>query len=284
MRTNILKSIFFLGIILLSACQSQDKMPTSSTVAFPLLTLDATSGKKIESGVLNAKFKIDMYYKDYPVDSRVVIAMNGKYSNLKIFNASIKTFPATLTLTDAQLVQLFGLTTINTGDYFQVGLDVLMADGKWYPAFDASGVTYSSGPSNLPGANPIIKFKAVCKLNIDEFVGTATISDSYWYGGDYTTPIVKVDATHLKIKNFALLSNGGDITMTIDPDTYIVTVTKQVMAPNLADWGLANYTNPTVTGKGEIDPCTRTIKLTGLQYAVDQGAFSPDPGSVVISY
>ena len=282
MRTNILKSIFFLGVILLSACQTQDKMPEITKVSFPLFTLDATSGKKIESGVLNAKFKVDMYYKDYPVDSRVVIAMNGNYSNLKIFTASIKTFPATLTLTDVQLVQLFGLSSIAIGDYFEIGLDVLMADGKWYPAFNTKGVAYGAGPTNLPGASPIIKFKAVCKLNIDDFVGTGTITDAYWYGGVYTTPIVKVDATHLLIKNFALFSNGGDVTMTIDTDTYVVTILKQVYVPNLGDWGMAQYTNSAVAGKGEIDPCKRTISFPALEYTVDQGSFGT--GSLVISY
>jgi len=284
MRTNILKSIFLLGVVLLGACQSQDKIPEMSTVSFPLLTFDATSDKKIESGVLNAKFNVDMFYKDYPVDSKVVIAMNGNYSNLKTFNASIKTFPTTLTLTDTQLVQLFGLSSIVTGDYFQVGLDVLMADGKWYPAFDSNGVTYSSGPSTLPGASPILTVKAVCKLDINDFVGTGTITDAYWYGGVYNTPIVKVDATHLKIKNFGLFTDGGDVTMTIDPDTYVVTIAKQVYAANLADFGTAyaKYTNPAVAGKGVIDPCKRTISFTALEYTVDQGSFST--GALVISY
>jgi len=284
MKKNILKSIFLLGVVLLGACQSQDKMPEMSSVSFPLLTFDATSDKKIESGVLNAKLKVDMFYKDYPVDSKLVIAMNGNYNNLKTFNASIKTFPATITLTDAQLVQLFGLTSIVTGDYFEIGLDVLMADGKWYPAFNSNGVTYSAGPSNLPGASPIITIKAVCKLNIEEFVGTATIKDDYWYGGVYKTAIEKIDATHLKIKNFALFTNGGDVTIVVDPDTYAVSIAKQVYATNLADFGAsyAKYTNPAVAGKGIIDPCKRTISFSALEYTVDQGSFGT--GSLLISY
>ena len=117
------------------------------------------------------------------------------------------------------------------------------------------GVGYGSGSSNLPGSSPTIKLPAVCALNLDTFVGTATISDDYWYGGVYTTTIEKVDATHLKFKNFAEL--GGDFTMTIDPSTRLITVPRQVYAANLAAWGMATYTNAAIVGKGEIDACLK---------------------------
>lgn len=182
MRTNIFKSIFFLVILLLGACTSDFKIPDVTKVSFPLVTVDSTSDVLIINNALNGKFHVDMYYKDYPVDSRVVVAMNGNYASPRIFVQSLKTFPAAETITGAQLMQLFGLTAINPGDYFEIGLDVQMQDGKWYPAFNPYGVGYGAGPSNLPGASPVITFKA--PLPIDTFVGkydTDEPAEAYHY-------------------------------------------------------------------------------------------------------
>lgn len=281
MRTNIIKSIFFLAVVLLYSCESSTKMPEVTTTAFPLFTLDATSDVLIQGGKLAGKFNVDMYYKDYPVDSRVVVAMNGDYSKVKTFVASLKTFPSAQTITDAQLVSLFGLTSINSGDYFEVGLDVLMKDGVWYPAFNPYGVAYGSGPMNLPNANPIITFKAVCGLDINDFVGTASLTDAAdaFYGGTYSTTIEKVDATHIKIKGFAQFS--GDLILTIVPKTQTVVVDKQIFGADCSVWGAkyAAYTNPNAVGKGTLDACKRKIVVT-LTYSVDQGGFGTYPVTI----
>lgn len=259
-------------ILLLNSCESDLRMPEVSLVALPKITFDATSEKLIQDGIpYSGKFVVDTYYKDLPTDAKVVIAMNGNYTTPKTFKTGVTTFPTSYTITTAELKTLFGLTAIIIGDYFEIGLDMQMKDGKWYPAFNPKGVAYGSGPSNLPGSSPTIKLPAVCALNLDTFAGTATISDDYWYGGVYTTTIEKVDATHLKFKNFAEL--GGDFTMTIDPSTRLINVPKQVYAPNLAAWGLASYTNAAIVGKGEIDACKHTITLN-LTPSVDQGGWS----------
>ncbi len=274
MKTTIIKLLFFFSIIALGSCESNLRMPDCTKTAFPLLTLDASSDKKISSGVLNAKFTVDMYYKDYPQSARLVVARNGDYSNVKVLKSDVSTFPSVQTLTADQLKQLFGLVDITTGDYFEVGLDVQMEDGNWYPAFNPKGVAYGSGSMNLVGASPILTFKAVCTLVMDDFVGTANIDDANFYGGAYTASLEKVDATHLKIKNFATCA--GDVILTINPDTYGVTVAQQVFDANLAALGAASYTNPFVKGTGEIDPCKRKITLN-TTCGVDQGSFGPCP-------
>lgn len=240
-------------------------MPDPQLVALPKITFDATSAKLILDGVYSGKFIIDTYYKDLPADANIVIAMNGNYASVKTFKAGNNAFPSTVPLTSADLKTLFGLSTIVAGDYFEIGVDVKMPNGTWYPAFNPKGVAYGSGPTNLPGSSPTLKLAAVCALNIDAFVGTGTITDADFYGGTYTASIVKVDATHLKIMNYA--EEGGSITLTIDPDTRLITVPKQVWGPTLG-----SYTNPAAEGKGEINACTNTISLT-LSHTVDQGSF-----------
>lgn len=283
MRTNIIKSIFLAGLLILVSCESDLRMPDVSNTTLPKITLDPTSDVLIQGGVLKGKFIVDTYYADKPVDSRVVIAMKGNYSNIKTLIPTLTTFPSTQTLTDAQLISLFGLSAINPGDYFEVGLDVKMADGKWYPAFNPLGVAYGSGPMNLPGSSPILKFKAVCAFDINEFVGTASLTDAAdaFYGGTYSTSIERVDDTHLKIKGFAQFA--GDLVLTINPKMHTVVVDKQVFDVNCAVWGpnYAKYTNPAAVGNGELDACNKKIIVT-LTYTVDQGGFGTYP--VTIKY
>jgi hypothetical protein len=230
-------------------------------------------------GVYSGKFIVDTYYKDLPKNARIVIAMNGDYTNVKIFKPDINVFPTTEPITNTDLTTLFGIATIVSGDYFEIGLDVMMQDGKWYPAFNPNGVAYGSGPNNLPGSSPILKIAAVCALNIDAFVGTVNVNDPDFYGGDYPATIQKIDATHLKLVGYA--TTAGSIILTIDPSSRIVTVAKQVYAANLAVFGLSQYTNPAAAGKGEINACTHVITMT-LENTVDQGSFGTT--AITITY
>lgn len=241
MKTNILKSIFFFAVLFLGACTSEMRMPEVTKSAFPLITLDATSDKLIKNGVLNGKFNLDMYYKDYPEDSRVVIAMNGNYTTPKVYIASVKTFPSAQAVTGAQLKTLFGLSAINPGDYFEVGLDVLMG-GVWYPAFNPAGVAYGSGPTNLPGASPIVTFKA--PIPIDAFVGKYTCdepAESYSYSISFS----KASTTSVTTANY--WNSEWNATFTIDfvNKTYSMPVTVWTSGYS----GVESGTVDLVTGK-----------------------------------
>lgn len=281
MRTNIIKSIFLAGLFLLVSCESDLRMPEVAKVTLPKITLDPTSDVLIQGGALKGKFIVDTYYADKPVDSRVVVTMKGNYTKVKTLIPSVTTFPSTQSVTDQQLVTLFGLTSIQPGDYFELGLDVKMSDGKWYPAFNPLGVAYGSGSMNLPGSSPILKYKAVCAFDINDFVGNATIVDTYFYEGTYSSAVEKVDETHIKIKNFAEFS--GDLVLTMNKATHAVQVSKQVFAADLGVWGptWAAYKNPSAVGTGEIDACGRKITLT-LTYASDQAGFGK--GSLTIKF
>ncbi|GAB1416600.1 hypothetical protein MASR2M117_20060 [Paludibacter sp.] len=271
MKTNIIKtSILFLTVLLVS-CQTKDWMPEVTQVAFPKLTLTATSDLLIQGGSLNGQFDVDMFYdNDKPKDARLVVAMNGDYTNIKVLKASLTTFPSRENITDAKLVELFGLTAINPGDKFEIGLDVKEEGGIWYPAFNKYGVAYGSGPMALSGASPIITFKAVCAFDINDFVGPATINDPWWYEGTYNATIVKESDTSIRIKNYSELA--GDLVVVINPANHTVSVAKQAFDVNLAGFGMPQYTNPSAAGKGDLDACNKKITLV-LTYTVDQGSF-----------
>ena len=118
---------------------------------------------------------------------------------IKVFVASVKTFPSAQTINATQLKSLFGLSVINPGDAFEIGLDVRMADRKWYPAFNSAGIAYWSGPMNLIGASPIISFKA--PTAVDTFVASYTCdepAEAYSYGVSFT----KINLTTIKTANY----------------------------------------------------------------------------------
>jgi len=242
MRTNIIKSLFFSVIILLGACTSESRVPELTKVSYPLITIDSTSDVLILNGVLKGKFHVAMYYKDLPVDSRIVVAMNGNYTNIKIFLASLKTFPSAQTITGDQLKTLFGLSTINSGDYFEIGLDVKMQDGKWYPAFNPYGVAYDAGSINLTGSNPIITFKA--PLPIDTFVGNYLAdepAESYNYGVSF----IRVSTTAISTNNYWNSGWTGVFTIDFVNKTYSMPQTTWTQGYS----GIESGTVDLITGK-----------------------------------
>ncbi|HLP04592.1 MAG TPA: hypothetical protein VK152_04105 [Paludibacter sp.] len=284
MKTNKILLLTILAFsILFSGCKEEVRMPELTKVVLPSITIEPNSDLLIQDGVLNGKFKVDMYYKDAPDDASIVIVRNGDYANPKVFKSGLKTFPIVETLNDAQLKELFNVATIESGDKFEIGLDVKVKE-TWYPAFIStetnSGPNYGPNVLILPKSSPVLTYRAVCKLVMDNFNGVATVVDPYWYEGTYTANIEKVDATHLKFKNFAEFA--GDIILTIDPETRNVTVLKQTFDVDLAAWGMAKYTNPSASGTGFIDACKNEITLT-LDYTVDQGSFGSGPVTITMN-
>ncbi len=272
MRTNILKSIFFVIVLFLVSCESDQRMPEVTNVTFPKITFEASSAKLILDGVYSGKFVVDTYYKDLPTDSRIVIAMNSDYTNLKIFKTGITSFPSTQAITGENLKTLFGISTIVAGDYFEIGLDVMMQDQKWYPAFNSLGVAYGSGPSNLPGASPIIKIPAVCGYNPVKVSGSYhSVSASWNSEGDVTITIDPKDQYTVYIAGLeaieGLNEDKGPLKMIINPDDYSVKAIKTVIASDA--WGDHNIA---YEGTGTLNPCTGTYKMN-FSISTDEGAY-----------
>jgi len=272
MRTNIIKSIFFLVVLFLGSCNSELRMPEVQLVTLPKVTFDTTSDKLILDGIYSGKIVVDTYYKDLPVDANVIIAMNGNYAALKTFKAGVTTFPLTLAITSADLKTLFGLSTIVAGNYFEIGMDVKMQNGTWYPSFNTRGVAYGSGPSNLPGSSPTLKIAAVCGYNINLVTGSFhSVSASWNSEGDIT---ITKDPTNQYIVYVAgleaiegLIEDKGPLKMVIDPTDYSVKAIKTVIASDA--WGDHNIA---YEGTGTLNPCNGTYTMN-FTITVDEGTY-----------
>jgi hypothetical protein len=67
--------------------------------------------------------------------------------------------------------------------------------------------------------------------------------------------------------------NGNRIVLNINPNTYGVSGSKVILAADLGDWGLSNYTNYAYEAvSGSYDPCTGTYTVTFV-ISLDQGSY-----------
>jgi hypothetical protein len=274
MRTNILKSILFLVVLFISSCESNLRMPEVALAALPKITFDASSEKLILDGVYTGKFTVDGYYKDLPAEANIVITMNGNYTSPKVFKSGISTFPSMQTLTATDLKTMFSLSTIQPGNYFEVGVDVKLASGIWYPAFNPKGVAYGSGPTNLPGSSLILRIPAVCGYNTAKATGSyhSVSPPSEWASeGNVTITLDPTDKYTVYVAGLEALEgvneDKGPLKMVINPADYSVKVTKTILASGA--WG---YHNLAYGGSGIYDPCTGTFKMS-FSISADEGSW-----------
>lgn len=277
MKKYILRSIVLFAVVLLGSCETDLRMPDMQKSYLPVFVLDESSDVKIEEGELNAVFSVDMFYKEYPTDSRLVVTMNGIHENEKIFIESIKSFPANITINATQLKTLFGISSIDFGSYFEIGLEVLLSDGKWYTPFTPNGIAYNSGSLNLlpAGSTPVLKFKAPCLFDSNMSIGSyREFSDeSEWnVDGDVTITADPSDPYTVYINGMAQvdgLSGDKALKVTINPSDFSVTAEKTIIASSAF-----GYTNYAMEGTGSFDSCSGTYDMT-INISVDEGDFGP---------
>lgn len=280
-----------LGVVVFYACRKNDnpKLPDGITKRqVPQFTQDRTKDLLIQSDNLpdfNTAFNVALYFPtgDQPKTTDVVIAMNGKYNNIKVLQGGITSLPTTVGLTGTQIMQLFGLPAngLKAGDYFEVATNFTMSDGTQLHGFGdtvtlADGTKrflrpYGSDVLNSVGLIPRLSYKKVCPLNIAVYPGSMTVDDPGVTEGTYPVTVA-IDPTG---KTFTFTGWAGlagvVMTATFDKQSYQFTIPQQKIAA-LFD----GYHNLTVSGNGEINPCDTTI-LLNVTTQVDEGSFGNNP-------
>lgn len=288
------KSIYIItlaaGMIAFNACRKNDnpKLPEDiQKAALPQFTQDNTKDLLIQSDDLskfNTAFAVGLYFPDgeKPTSTDVVVAMNGKYNNIKVAQGGIGSLPSNVTLTGAQLVQLFGIppTSLKPGDYFEVTSNFTMSNGRQVHGFGDS-VRLSDGtmtfirpfggdPLAFPNLVPALIYTKVCPLFILPYVrtGKLKVDDP---GVTETTYEVQVavagaDSTDFTFTGWAD-TPGLIVKAKLSKQSYQFTVPKQVIAANFS-----GYHNLTVSGSGTINPCDSTINFN-ITTEVAEGTF-----------
>jgi len=263
--------------LIFSQCRKDDnpKLPKIERVSVPLLIKNETDGDFLiqDPEIFKAVFTTDLYFKDgaKPKSYDVVIAFNGDYSNVKVYKANVTSFPSQFSITGPELYSLFGKTIANdfkVGDYFEIGANIVSESDLSVPAFNKTGSAYGSDIINLPGSSPTIIYRAVCPLDINQFVGDFTVDDPDFWEASYPVQI-SLEGTDILVVKGWVEDPAAEVKITVDLKKQLVTVPKQIYTPSIA--GLP-YTNYTIVGAGNIDPCTTSISFTAAN-AVDQGSF-----------
>ncbi|MGN7819709.1 hypothetical protein ACTJJB_06235 [Chitinophaga sp. 22536] len=275
------------GVVIFYACRKNDnpKLPDGvSNRQVPQLTQDKSKAVLIQSDNLpdfSTAFNVALYFPTgvQPKATDVVVAMNGKYNNVKVLQGGIGSLPTTVTMTGTQLMQLFGLgaNSLKAGDYFEVTTNFTMNDGTQIHGFGDT-VTLSDGTKrylrpygsdvlNSAGLIRILTYTKVCPLIVKTYLGSMTVDDPGVTESTYPVTVsVNQDSTIFTFTGWAGLA-GVPVTATFDKASYRFTMAKQKIADLFQ-----GYHNLTVSGNGQINPCDTTIVLN-VTTEVDEGSF-----------
>lgn len=285
---NTKKYIYSLIVILLAvtSCRKDDnpKLPDLSRVPQPLVVKDASFDVAISAldpESFNASFSVGLHFPEDtpPQKFDVVVMKNENKANVKVLKADVTTFPSTISLTGAQLEELFGGEVV-LGDKFDVGVDITTQDGKKFEAFPAVGAGYGSGVSSQPGASVFVRYEAVCQFVIEEYVGTFEVMVDDWndFGVGSTVEITSRGTDEL-IFSYPI-EDAEPVVVKVNTGTNTVSVARQI---------IGNYGPPPgwpygdlfaeTTGGGTINyvsPCDLTLTLN-INYTVGAGGFGAFP-------
>lgn len=278
MKSSILYSLAFMAL-LITACRKNDnpRVPEFDKVPMPVMALGEDETNKIPGAdplAFESSFSVDLNYKngDAPKQFDVVVIRNGDKSNVKVLQAGVTSFPATVAITGQQLADLFGETP-DYGDLYVVGADVTTQDGKKWEAFPADGITYAPGVANEPGVNPTVQFKVPCLFVPAEYTaGEYEVIQDDWedYPPGEIIMVNKIDDTHYSFQYAA--DNAVPIIMEVNPVNNAITV-----QPTLyGDYGGLEVTATSVPGDdSEADPCdiSFSVKLNHVYSGGDLGDY-----------
>ena len=279
---KILTYSILIAVTLLSACRKSDnpKIPTLARVPIPSLSKDPTgTGTIIVSDLANfvGKVNVDLFQKSDvpPKKMDLVIIKNGDKTILKVLKADITTFPSVISFTGSQLTTLFG--SVQTCDFYDVGVNITTQDGVVYEAFPAIGSTYGAGVANqYGGVNTKLTYATKVEYDPAVYNGNfVVVSDAFGeYAPGDVVVLTKVSATQFTFL-YTDMKNPLPININVDPATLKVSVAKQKIGDSFLS--TPQYTNPNVatintTANNVVIPCSQTVNLT-FNFTVDQGSF-----------
>ena len=267
---------------LLTACRKSDnpKIPELARVPVPSLTKDASAAGTIIVSQLASfvgKVNVDVFFKSdvLPKKMDLVIIKNGDVTNVKVLKTDITAYPTSVSFTGPELVTLFG--SVETCDYFDVGVNITTQNGALYEAFPAVGSSYGAGVAGqFGGVKTSLTYSTKVEYFPEVYRGTFTVVsdefEDFAKGSD-------VELTQISPTKFSLLQpavkNPLPIIVSVDPETLAISIAKQ----KIGDWFIWQpaYTNPNVATvasntKNKVSPCDETLTIS-FNYTVDQGSF-----------
>ncbi len=288
---------FFLSILFIGCSKDDGSVPKAvgvERVPAPKITKDATGSAAIDfanPANFNGKYNVGLYFSNDVPPSKmdIVIRKNGSSAGVKVLQGGITTFPSSLSITGAKIVELFG--AIASSDTYEIGADIYTASGKKYEAFPAVGAGYGSTgfTADHPGFSAAITYNVSCPTFIQSaFSGKFKVVTDTWQDyavGDELDVVMGPGTNQLTIFAYPSPSYGTNrrgIIINVSP-TQVVTIPEQIIGDYDAGGG-AFDSNITIQGDGTVNSCTKTISLTGLSFKKGMGgaAYGGGPYTLTI--
>jgi len=283
---NIFYSMCGIMVLFMVSCRKDDnpRIPALERVPVPYIKADPTKSQSIS--VLNpTAFSQTFTFTPYfindvpPKQMDLVVIKNGVNGTVKTIQAGFTTFPATVNVTGAQLITMFG--AIKLGDTFTFGLDITAADGTVYHAFPALGVGYGSGVLNeYNGATNVtplaagggvvyqLAYGALCTYDPNLYVGNFKATDAWGDADGAIIVLTKIDNTHFSFI-YPSAVNPNPIIVTVNPNNNTATIPANTVigtawSPAFGYPATATYANPTINSlvAGSVAPCDKTVTLS----------------------
>ncbi|MDR2926940.1 MAG: hypothetical protein LBV41_01870 [Cytophagaceae bacterium] len=203
---------------------------------------------------------------------------DGNYSTTVAVD-NITGFPKEIPIDIADVYSKLGLTAPELGQMLYFTTNVVLNDGSTIP-----GWTEFMGFNNRAFAGWLVDgrayssnvvYAATCPLELDNFVGTFTVSVDEWWGETpYPVEVTKISDTELNISGICDGVCSNDLVITIDPTDHSISFGKQILEPNSGEW----FENPAYfnfalsAGIGRVDACDISISFSATA-TVDAGSF-----------
>jgi D-alanyl-D-alanine carboxypeptidase len=154
---NLVRAIAISAVVLFAACSKDDgAIPKNIGIEFvPAITTNLEKGGTADTiaftnlAGFQGNFKVAMFFPDQktPAKVDVVVRKNGAATNVKVYKADVSAFPASFTVTAAEIATLFG-APLALKDTYDFAPDIYV-DAKKYQAFPLVGLGSGQGITGM---------------------------------------------------------------------------------------------------------------------------------------
>ena len=281
-----------LSLAIISGCKKDLPYPIDEVKRGVLIDIvrAANTDPTLSNGVTSGNYKV-----------RLVIPENqGDYSSLKnaqlvavlqktnkswvsaVVVDNITEFPVEIPIDIADVYSTLGLTAPTVGEILYFTTNAVLNDGSTIPGWTEiagwNNIAFSGWQIDGRNYSYNVRYSVVCPLNLDDFVGTCTVTlDEWWENTPYQVTVTKASDTQLSIAGMFDDNASNPLVIDVNLAEYTISIAKQVLEPNsgAAWWGPAYspaYDDFSLAGSGTIDACDLKISFSATA-TVNAGGF-----------
>jgi hypothetical protein len=275
-----MKSIYYIitliiGVIFLNGCETDTNGPMPDTfeeAGVAYMVLDESSSGLINLNDLDAfnfTGTIDVLFDPAYDKLSLMVAYNGDHDNAAVLVDDIASTPHDFSVSMNDLISavtaIGSAEDIEIGDYFVFYVNVTIG-GKVYPVYKmvsgkavkviGSGVLSSLAGLEGSEARTDVRIDVPCGYDVEKVTGDYIAYSGPWLvEGPVTITADPDDPFVVNVSGLAaldgLVEDEGPLQMNIDPNSYNVSVPKQVLATDA--WGV--YHDFSYQGSGRLNTC-----------------------------